>query len=62
MAEAAREGHIAAIAVADALVEQGVSFRSAHHVVGALVRAAEKNEATLDELGDEEIVGSVGRV
>ncbi len=59
MAEAATEGHIVAISVADALVDRGVSFRSAHHVVGALVRAAEENETALDELGDGEIVAAL---
>ena len=41
MREAATEGHITATAIADALVEEGVPFRDAHHVVGRLVAAAE---------------------
>ncbi len=36
-----RRGFITATAVADALVRRGVAFRAAHHVVGALVAAAE---------------------
>ncbi|HYK95807.1 MAG TPA: argininosuccinate lyase [Candidatus Dormibacteraeota bacterium] len=50
MAEAASEGYTTAVAVADRLVERGVAFRAAHHVVGALVRAAEAAKVQLDEL------------
>jgi len=60
MAEAAGEGFITAVAVADRLVERGVAFRAAHHVVGALVRAAEARRAQLDELTDEEIATALG--
>ena len=59
MAEAAGDGHIVAIAVADALVDHGVGFRSAHHVVGALVRAAEEDQTALDELSNEQIVAAL---
>ncbi|NJD27054.1 MAG: argininosuccinate lyase [Chloroflexi bacterium] len=38
---AAAEGYLTAVALADALVERGIAFRSAHHVVGRLVRVAE---------------------
>jgi argininosuccinate lyase len=41
MGAAAGTGHTTATAVADALVELGVPFRSAHHVSGRLVGAAE---------------------
>ncbi len=41
MRSAAEEGFTTATAVADALVRLGVPFRSAHHVVGALVATAE---------------------
>jgi argininosuccinate lyase len=38
--------------VADALVRRGVPFRSAHHVVGALVALAEGGAIALRELPD----------
>ncbi len=53
MAEAAAEGHIVAVAMADALVDEGVGFRSAHHIVGSLVRAAESSNGTLSSLSDD---------
>ncbi len=52
MREAAGEGHITATAVADALVRRGLPFRVAHHVVGALVAAAELGGIQLDALTD----------
>jgi argininosuccinate lyase len=61
MAEAAGEGFVTAIAVADRLVERGVAFRAAHHVVGVLVRAAEARGAHLDELTEEEIEAALGQ-
>jgi argininosuccinate lyase len=59
MAEAAGEGFVTAAALADRLVERGVAFRAAHHVVGVLVRAAEARTAHLDELTDEEIAAAL---
>jgi argininosuccinate lyase len=53
MREAAAEGYITATALADVLVEAGVPFRSAHHVVGALVRRAETAGLHLDESPDQ---------
>lgn len=50
IAAAAAEGYTTATAVAETLVELGVAFRSAHHVVGRLVKAAEEGGATLDAL------------
>jgi argininosuccinate lyase len=41
MADAAEDGYTTATTLADALVRRGVPFRSAHHVVGALVARAE---------------------
>ncbi len=52
MLEAAREGHVTATAVADALVRRGVPFRSAHHVVGSLVAQADEAGIGLDALPD----------
>jgi argininosuccinate lyase len=41
--------------VADYLVLKGVPFREAHHVVGAVVRLAEKNLVSLDHLPTDEV-------
>ncbi len=55
MRAAAEEGFITATSVADALVRQGVPFRTAHHVAGRLVAAAEDRGTTLDAIGDEAV-------
>ena len=56
---AATEGHVTATAVAEALVELGVPFRSAHHVVGRLVRTAEADGLRLDALPDEAVAAAL---
>ena len=43
MADAAADGYTTATTLADALVRRGVPFRAAHHVVGTLVAAAERD-------------------
>jgi len=43
MRSAADEGYTTATTLADALVRRGVPFRTAHHVVGALVGRAERD-------------------
>lgn len=44
MAASAGDGFTTAVALADTMVEHGLSFRTAHHIVGRLVRmAAERN-------------------
>src|SRR3972149_503248 len=50
MRAAALEGYVTATSVADALVERGVPFRSAHGIVGRLVAEAEALGMRLDEL------------
>jgi argininosuccinate lyase len=55
MRPAAAEAATTAVSMADALVDRGVAFRAAHHVVGALVRAAEARDGALDGLTDDEI-------
>jgi argininosuccinate lyase len=50
MREATRRGHILATEYANYLVRKGLSFREAHHVVGALVREAEQRGVDLSEL------------
>jgi argininosuccinate lyase len=44
------QGHLCATDLADFLVLQGLPFREAHHVVGALVREAETRNVQLGEL------------
>jgi argininosuccinate lyase len=39
--------------LADYLVLQGVPFREAHHIVGALVRQAESQRVQIGDLSDE---------
>lgn len=52
MREAASEGATTATAVADALVRRGVPFRSAHHIVGALVAEVEEADVGLEDAPD----------
>jgi argininosuccinate lyase len=59
MRAAADEGFTTATAVADALVGRGLAFRSAHHVVGALVAAAEARAVGLAGVTDEEIASAL---
>ncbi|HEX7590600.1 MAG TPA: hypothetical protein VF375_01510, partial [Candidatus Limnocylindrales bacterium] len=59
MRQAAEEGYITATAVADALVRQGVAFRAAHHIVGALVAEAERGGVGLDALDDATIAAAL---
>jgi argininosuccinate lyase len=60
MRVAAAEGFTTATSVADALVRQGVPFRAAHHVVGALVARAEADGIGLDQLDDDTIRHALG--
>jgi len=48
--QALSRGHVCATDLADYLVLQGVPFRDAHHIVGALVREAELRSVQLGEL------------
>jgi argininosuccinate lyase len=59
IAAAAAEGYTTATAVAETLVELGVAFRSAHHVVGRLVKAAEEGGLTLDALSDDALTAAL---
>jgi argininosuccinate lyase len=54
MAELAPAGFALATDVADWLVRDGVPFRDAHEISGALVRFCEENGLELDELTDEQ--------
>ena len=62
MRAAADEGFTTATAVADAFVRAGLPFRSAHHVVGALVAAAEGRGIRLDEVTDGDVVAALRSV
>ena len=55
MRVAAMTGYTTATAVADALVELGVPFREAHHIVGTLVARAEASGANLAGLADHDV-------
>lgn len=46
-------GNVCATDLADYLVLQGVPFREAHHIVGALVRQAESRDVQIGDLSDE---------
>jgi argininosuccinate lyase len=59
MRAAAGEGYTTATAVADALVRRGIPFRAAHHVVGALVAAAEKDGIGLDAISDAAVASAL---
>ncbi len=59
MRAAASDGYGSAVAVADRLVDEGVAFRAAHHVVGALVRRAEARAIPLAELGDDDVAAAL---
>lgn len=54
--EALQRGHLCATDLADALVQHGVPFREAHHVVGTLVRMADERGVQLGDLADEALV------
>jgi len=59
MAAAAGEGYTTATAVADALVERGIAFRTAHGVAGRLVAAAEAAGTSLAEASDTAIAAAL---
>jgi argininosuccinate lyase len=50
------QGHLCATDLADFLVQQGLPFREAHHVVGGLVREAETRGVQLGELSPNVLV------
>jgi argininosuccinate lyase len=52
------QGHLCATDLADFLVLQGLPFREAHHVVGALVREAETRDVQLGELPPDVLVAA----
>ncbi len=58
LAAAAADEMLAATDIADHLVKRGLPFRSAHHVVGTLVRQAVRSGRTLSELTPEELAAA----
>ena len=58
MRQALEEGHLCATDLADFLVQQGLPFRDAHHVVGGLVREAEERGVQLGGLPDDVLRGA----
>jgi argininosuccinate lyase len=55
MAAAAADPALGATDLAEELVRRGMPFRSAHEVIGRLVRRAEERKQSLRELGPEEL-------
>ncbi|MEO9308807.1 MAG: argininosuccinate lyase [Nitrososphaera sp.] len=53
--KAAESGYLTALDVAEALVKEGVAFRTAHKIVGSLVQAAHQKNKSLSELTEHEI-------
>jgi argininosuccinate lyase len=62
MAELAPAGFALATDVADWLVREGVPFREAHEISGALVRFCEDHDLALDEPTDEQYLGVSSRL
>ena len=57
MAAAAADPALGATDLAEELVRRGMPFRSAHEVIGRLVRRAEERKVTLRELSPEDLRG-----
>lgn len=53
--EAAESGYLTALDVAEALVKEGIAFRTAHKIVGNLVQVAHQKNKLLSELTEYEI-------
>ena len=51
-------GHLCATDLADFLVQRGLPFREAHHVVGAIVREAEERGVQIAELPENVLVAA----
>jgi argininosuccinate lyase len=50
MLERAGDGFTTAVSLADAMVERGLSFRTAHHIMGRLVRMATERDLSYREI------------
>lgn len=59
MNQIADSGYLAALDIAEALVKEGLPFRSAHKIVGNLVHTAHESKISLSELTTSEVAKSV---
>ncbi|MFP4104890.1 MAG: argininosuccinate lyase [Phycisphaerae bacterium] len=62
IAEDIDEGYLDATALAEYLVNRGVPFRTAHHIVGTLVAQAESKGLQLMEMSLEDLQGGCDRI
>ncbi|HWP78964.1 MAG TPA: argininosuccinate lyase [Candidatus Nitrosotenuis sp.] len=53
--QATESGYLTALDIAEALVKEGMPFRTAHKIVGSLVQAAHQQNKLLSELTEDEI-------
>ncbi|GMV43250.1 MAG: argininosuccinate lyase [Myxococcales bacterium] len=60
MRAALAAGHLTATDLADALVERGMPFREAHHVVGSVVAACSDQGRSIESLGSAELAALTG--
>jgi argininosuccinate lyase len=59
MNQIADSGYLAALDIAEALVKEGLPFRTAHKIVGKLVQIAHESKISLAELTASEVARSV---
>lgn len=59
MNQIADSGYLAALDIAEALVKEGLPFRSAHKIVGNLVHTAHESKISLSELTASEVAKSI---
>jgi len=59
MNQIADSGYLAALDIAEALVKEGLPFRTAHKIVGKLVQIAHESKISLSELAASEVARSV---
>lgn len=59
MNQVAGSGYLAALDIAEALVKEGLAFRSAHKIVGKLVQIAHESKISLSELTASEVAKSI---
>ena len=62
MKKAAESGYLIALDIAEKLVQQGVSFRTSHNIVGKLVQTALQSKKQLSKLTSSEIKKSISDI
>jgi len=62
MKKAAESGYLVALDIAEKLVQQGVSFRTSHNIVGKLVQIAFQSKKQLSKLTSSEIKKSISDI